>query len=374
MKKLFSTLFSFLILINFSPAAYAYNGDTSAEAVILYQPDTNSVLYGKNIHESHLIASTTKIMTALVVLENAAAYEIVEILPDYTGIEGSSMYLKAGERFTVKELLYGLLLISGNDAAVALANHVSGSVEDFAVLMNEKAKEIGCMNTHFTNPHGLDDEEHYSSAFDLALIMKAAMEDETFVEITSTKSIQIADRAMTNHNKLLWNCEGCIGGKTGYTENAGRTLVSVCERDNMELICVTISDRNDWEDHKSLYDWGYDEFCITDLSEEFSIPVISGDKDVVTAVCVSSKILTEESESLQISFFLPEFVYAPIYAGEKIGSVVISTDNNSVEYFITATEAVMTDESVPLSFWEQIKWSWYYYNGHSGYIPFIPRF
>ncbi len=372
MKKLIYVLLLIIFILSLCPAAFAYEGKCSAEAAILFQPDTNTVLYEKNPYDKHLIASTTKIMTALVVLENSAPDEIVEIVSEHTKVEGSSMYLKAGERFTVKELLYGLMLMSGNDAATALAHHVSGSIEEFAVLMNEKAYDLGCLNTHFENPHGLDADMHYSCAFDLALIIKAAMKNDTFAEIISTKEIVIAGRSMINHNKLLWECDGCIGGKTGYTEKAGRTLVSVCSRDGMELICVTISDKDDWNDHKSLYDWGYSEADLIDLSQNFDIPVVSGEMDSVSAKCESSSVIV--MDDYDVSYNLPKFVYAPVSVGERIGSIVITTEDEVYEYMIIATECIDVDESIPLSFWEQLKWSWYYYNGHSGHIPFIPRY
>jgi len=372
LKKLICIFMILIFTLSLCTVAFAYEGSCSAEAAILFQPDTNTVLYEKNAYDDYLIASTTKIMTALVVLENVSTDEIVDILPEYTKIEGSSMYLKTGERFTVKELVYGLMLMSGNDAAAALACHVSGSIEEFAALMNEKAYELGCLNTHFENPHGLDSDMHYSCAFDLALIMQAAMKIDAFAEINSTKEIEIAGRSMINHNKLLWECEGCIGGKTGYTEKAGRTLVSVCERDGMELICVTISDRDDWSDHKSLFDWGYSEFALTDLSPIIAVPVISGDKETVRAVCERSDILTDKN--CDISINLPQFVYAPVSIGEQIGSVCINTEDEACEYKIIAAESVDVDEAVPLNFWEQLKWAWYYYNGHTGHIPFIPRY
>ena len=185
------------------------------------------VVFEQNPDEKMRIASTTKIMTALVVLENCALDEQVEILPEYCGIEGSSMYLAPGERCTVEELLQGLLLVSGNDAAIALACHTAGDTDSFVALMNAKAFALGMENSSFANPHGLDGEGHYSTARDMAKLMCACMENEDFARINAKKSSTVGERVLYNHNKLLSGCPGCIGGKTGYTEAAGRCLVSL---------------------------------------------------------------------------------------------------------------------------------------------------
>ena len=363
----------FVFIISFCPTVFAYSGGCSADTAILFQSDTNTVLYEKNAYDSKLVASTTKIMTALVALENSSPDDIVDIRSEYTEIEGSSMYLKAGERFKVKELIYGLMLMSGNDAAVALACHVADSVEAFAALMSEKAYELGCLNTNFENPHGLDADKHYSCAYDLALIMKAAMQNDSFAEITSTKEIIIAGRSMKNHNKLLWNCDGCVGGKTGYTKKAGRTLVSVCNRDGMELICVTISDKDDWNDHMTLYDWGYSNNELIDLSQDFTIPVISGTKNEVKVFC-EQKYFMLKKKPYEIHYDLPELVYAPVSIGDCVGCVNVITEDEVYKYQIISTENIDIDETIKLSFWERIKWSWYYYNDHSGQVQFIPRY
>ena len=192
-----------------------------------------------------LIASTTKILTALVVLEHARLDEVVTIQPRHMA-EGSSMYLKPGETLTVETLLYGLLLCSGNDAAVALADHCGGSVARFVGWMNETAQRIGMTGSSFANPNGLDDEQHYSTARDMALLAAYAARNPTFVRLCSTRSVTVGGRTMTNHNKLLQSVEGCIGMKTGYTKAAGRTLVSCVRRDGRTLVAVTLQDGNDW--------------------------------------------------------------------------------------------------------------------------------
>ncbi len=228
----------------------------SARAAILYDCDRGVALYEKNADEEHLIASTTKIMTAVVALEQARLDDTVTVAQSHM-VEGSSMYLKPGESVTVEKLLYGLMLCSGNDAALALADHCGGGVDNFVALMNEKAGELGMVNTSFENPNGLDGEHHHSTARDMALLAAYAAEDPTFRRICSTKSVKIEGWTMENHNRLLKELDGCIGMKTGYTKAAGRTLVTVCERDGRRLAAVTLHDGNDWADHKALYTWGF---------------------------------------------------------------------------------------------------------------------
>ena len=216
MKRHIAVLLLIVAVFTAFPVSARADGNvpgTSAEAVVLIEAKSGKVLYEKNADEHMLIASTTKIMTALIVLENCEAGENVEILPEYTAVEGSSMYLKAGETLTVRDLLYGLLLASGNDAAVALACHTAGSISKFAALMNKKAAELGLKNTSFKNPNGLDEDGHYSSAGDLAVIMSAAMENEEFAEIAGTKTAVVGERIFTNHNKLLWDCPDVVAGK-----------------------------------------------------------------------------------------------------------------------------------------------------------------
>lgn len=202
------------------PACAAARPSVSAESCILVHADTGRVLYEQDAHRQMLIASTTKLLTALVVLDHCALDESVVITADSAGMEGSSMYLRAGQTRTVEQLLYGLLLVSGNDAAMALALHVSGSAGDFAVLMNEKAAALGMTESHFMNPHGLDQEGHYSTAADLATLGVACLESAALLRILSARSYTVEDCVYLNHNKLLWRCQGCVGGKTGYTKAA----------------------------------------------------------------------------------------------------------------------------------------------------------
>lgn len=238
----------------------------SAKSAILIDSDSGRVLYEHNSYEKLPMASTTKIMTGLLACESGKLSESVKVSAFASGTEGSSLWLKIGEKQTLENLTYGLMLKSGNDAAVAIAEYLGGSIDAFALLMNKKAREIGAVNTNFENPHGLDSDGHYTTAYDLALIAREAMKNTKFSEIVSTKTYSIPmqgekwNRALKNHNKLLWNYEGCNGVKTGFTKKCGRCLVSSAERYGRELICVTLNAPDDWKDHTYLLDYGFDSF------------------------------------------------------------------------------------------------------------------
>ena len=229
----------------------------SAKSAALLDGTTGECLCEKNGDQRALIASTTKIMTGLLVCEAGDLDRTVTVPETAAGTEGSSMYLKSGETLTRRELLYGMMLHSGNDAALTLATSVSGSEAAFVRQMNRRACALNLTQTHFANPHGLDSGENYSTALDLARLAQAALQNEQFRAVVSTKTITCAGRTLTNHNKLLWRYDGCIGVKTGYTRHAGRILVSAAERGGRMLIAVTISDPDDWRDHVSLLDYGF---------------------------------------------------------------------------------------------------------------------
>ena len=259
MKKTISLIICMAVLASvLTINAFAAPNDISAKAAILYCADTDDTLYAKNADERRLIASVTKIMTAIVVIENCNLDEVVKLKPEWCAVEGSSMYLDYKKTYTVRELLTGMMLVSGNDAATALACHLSGDERSFSAKMNEKAKQLDLENSSFRNPHGLDDDEHYSTARDLAKLAAYCMENEDFKQIASSYCAKIKDQTYYNHNRLLVEYDGCIGIKTGYTIAAGRTLVSCAERNGMRLICVTLSAPDDWNDHKKLLDYGFD--------------------------------------------------------------------------------------------------------------------
>ena len=291
------------------------------------------------------MASTTKLMTALIVLENCPLDRVVEIPADCCGIEGSSMYLRPGEHYSVEELLTGLLLASGNDAACALACCCAGNIESFCELMNRKAQEIGMRNSHFTNPHGLNEAGHYSTARDLALLMREAMNDERFATLVSMKSAVVGGQTLLNHNKLLDRCEGCLGGKTGYTQIAGRCLVSCVERNGTRFFCATLSDPDDWSDHEKLYDWAFSQYEERVLSAEslrFEVPVLSGEQALVQAVPAKTlRLLAARDVEIELHAELPFYVFAPVAAGANAGVLrVCAQDQLIAELPLVYAEAV----------------------------------
>ena len=313
-------------------AAPAEAVQTSASAAVLMEAETGRVLYAQNENDRRPIASITKLMTALVAVEtHPDLSQQVKILPEYVGVEGSSIYLKAGETVTLETLLYGLLLQSGNDAAMAVAGFCAGDTETFVGWMNERAESLGMVNTHFCNPHGLHETEHYSSALDMALLGKACLQNEQLCAIMSTKSISVGGRTFTNHNKLLWRYEGCVGMKTGYTETAGRTLVSAAERDGMTLVAVTLNDGNDWADHAALFDYGFSDWSSVQLTTEgarcASIPV-SGSIVRFVGVEFANDLawVITGNERITREIALPESVDAPIAKGKIAGSATFYLD------------------------------------------------
>ncbi len=318
------------LLFAFPTLSFAEREDISSQSTVLICADTGDVLYEDNADEKMLIASLTKIMTAILIIENCELDRLVIVKPDWCYIEGSSMYLKAGKMYSVNDLLYGMMLTSGNDAATALACHCSGDVEKFADLMNAKAKELGMSDSSFKNPHGLNDDGHYSTARDMATLTAYCMENEIFREIVSTKSYTVDELTYINHNKLLWNYDGCVGVKTGYTMAAGRTLVSCAERNGMRLICVTLGAPDDWNDHMKLYDEAFDKYELTVYDPQYfgaDIPTLMPTCKTLRAV--PSKrlaVLTQKGDSVDIELCLPRLVFAPPFDGMYAGTLSVSVN------------------------------------------------
>ena len=349
-----------LVLLTLSCLPVSAETDGPA-AMILYEPRTGAVLEALNADEPMLIASTTKIMTAMVVLERCTLHESVTVLPDQVLVEGSSAALQPWETYTVEELLYGLMLASGNDAACVLAEHTAGSIEAFAELMNEKVAELGLENTHFVNPHGLNDDEHYSSARDLAIMTAAAMKNETFCTIFGTARYTIHGVEFVNHNKLLESCPGCIGGKTGYTRAAGRTLVSCVERDGLRLICVTLHDANDWVDHTNSYDRAFSAYRYLPFPAQrwSQIPVITGTAAYVDVGCELPGALVHSGAQVETLVELPRFVFAPVEAGDVLGRVTVTENGRTVcTAELTAVHAVARDDDEGLLPWRPFWKNW----------------
>lgn len=332
----------------------------SAESAILMDAQTGRVIYEKNADKQSLIASTTKIMTALVVCEQTNVLDRVRVPKEAVGIEGSSMYLKEGEILTVQELLYGLMLHSGNDAAVALAIYCGGTVEGFAELMNDKAHRLGMHNTHFVNPNGLDSPGHYSTARDMAVLAAYAMQNPIFAKTVSTKSVTVGQRSLRNHNKLLWQLEGADGVKTGFTKAAGRILVSSCVRQGRHLIAVTMNDSDDWKDHQQLMEKGFSDYSVRQIVAKGdclgAISVVSGDRDDVRLLSTAdfSYSLTAD-ETPQIVLSQPDFVYAPVVQGQAAGYAYICLDGKTVgKVPLVYGQTVETEMIEKTSLWERL--------------------
>lgn len=361
MKKTIKTIICILILTAMLPInAFAEPKDISAKSAILYCADTGDTLYEKNADKRMLIASVTKIMTAIVIIENCDLNETIKPKPEWCAIEGSSMYLDYNKTYTVRELLTGMLLVSGNDAATALACHLSGDERSFSARMNEKAKQLGLKNTSFRNPHGLDDPEHYSTAHDLAVLASYCMENEQFKQIVSSYSAKIKDRTYYNHNKLLVTYDGCIGLKTGYTIAAGRTLVSCAERNGMRLICVTLSAADDWNDHKKMLDYGFDNYIMNTYgpdSFKLELPVSSAAEDTASAVPENTlRLLTKKEDKVDVKLEAPRILFAGGIKGEKVGKLTIFVNGElAAEQNLVYTESVPVDSSEHLTAWEHLQ-------------------
>lgn len=274
MKNTYLISIVVLLFAMFSTSFNVINAESapgvSASNAVVLNMDTNEVIYEKKANESREIASITKIMTAIVAIEQNDLDEKVLISSNAAKKEGSSIYTKAGDIYSLEDLVYGLMLRSGNDAATAIAEHVAGSEKGFAFLMNEKASWIGMQNSSFQNPHGLDEEEHFSTAYDMALLTSYAMKNDEFKKIFGTKKYlsKNIDYYWFNKNKLLMSNDYCTGGKTGFTKSAGRALVTTAEHEGKRIVVVTLNASNDWNDHRVLYDYAFKQ--IDEESEGFS--------------------------------------------------------------------------------------------------------
>ena len=307
----------------------------SARSAYVLDAVSGRVLYEKEAGEESLIASTTKIMTALVVCEQCNVLDRMRIPKEAVGIEGSSMYLKEGEVLTLQELLYGLMLSSGNDAAVALAIYCGGTVEGFVGMMNDMARALGLTDTHFENPNGLDAPGHYSTARDLAVLAAYAMENPIFYKTVSAKNVRIGERCLTNHNKLLWQVEGADGVKTGFTKAAGRILVSSATRDGRRLICATIHDPDDWKDHKALLETGFEQYQPEKILSAGdlvgTVEVAGGENQRVEILAAENfEYAIADGETPQVVLPEPGFVYAPAVEGADAGWAYVLIGNKTV--------------------------------------------
>ena len=359
-RRLFCYVFlTFCVASCLTCHAFAVN--TSAASFVLMEQGSGRMLLRQEADEPRLIASITKIITAVVALERGDLRERYTVTAEDMA-EGSSMYLKPGEELELEALLYGLMLASGNDAALAVAHCVSGSVEKFVAEMNAMAARLGMSATHFENPNGLDGQKHYSTAADMAKLTAYALENGDFRRIVSTVSVTLGERYLTNHNKLLHRYSGCIGVKTGYTKAAGRTLVSAVERQGMTLICVTLCDGDDWNDHMTLYDWAFETYTLKTVAragEVLGCAAVSGGSVpwVMAAVEEELAFPVKDGEKLTLEVQLPAFVAAPVIPGQVLGSANVLLDGQTVRTVplvaVGTSAAQTTNEKRTPSLWER---------------------
>lgn len=340
----------------------------SARSAILIDADSGAVLLEHNAYARMGMASTTKIMTALTVMRLTTPERTVSIPKEAVGIEGSSVYLCEGEKMTVEQLLYALLLASANDAATALAMICSGSVEKFADEMNAYANELGLQNTHFVNPHGLSDKDHYTTAYDLAIISRAALQNELLKQIFGTYKKDLpfegedGKRLVVNHNKLLRTYKGAIGMKTGFTKDTGRCLVSAAERDGLTLICVTLNAPDDWRDHTSMLDYGfecYTRYVFADVGKfEYSMPIVGAQQDSVTLTNTEPLVLTvKKGKEVSASYTVNSiyrFIYAPTEKGYSCATVTLECEEQISTSPLAVRDTVLAKE-VDNGIWKKIK-------------------
>ena len=368
MQRLF-LLITVFCLLSLSVPVTAAPAHIGAKAVIVMDATTGRVLFEQNAHEQLPIASTTKIMTALLALEHPSLNTVFEVDSTAIKVEGSSMGLQEGDTVSLYTLAQGMLLASGNDAANAAAVRIAGSVEGFAELMNARAAELGMLNTSFETPSGLDGEAHYSTAYDMAILAAHALKNPYFSDICSQYRIQVNfgnppyNRWLANHNKLLNYYEPAIGVKTGFTKKAGRCLVSAAQRDGITLICVTLNCPDDWNVHEQLYEQCFPMQQIAELSGNIptpEIPIAGGTSPFVHAVPYNIAYLpipADSAEKMQYRITAPAFIYAPLRSGQPIGQAEIIYDDK-----IFATFTLVSDRNVELlypyeektSFWSRI--------------------
>ena len=317
----------------FAPVSAA---DVSAKAAVLIEASSGDVVFEKNADIRLPMASTTKIMTAVAALENHSPDAVVTVNEKACGVEGSSVYLKPGEKLTMEELLYALLLESANDAAAAIAYEVSGDIPSFAALMNETAAKIGLTDSHFMNPHGLDCEGHYTTAHDLAKLTAYALQNEKFREIVSTYKHNIpypgeesgGVRVLLNHNKLLKLCDDVIGVKTGFTKKSGRCLVSAAERDGVCLIAVTLNAPDDWNDHRTMLELGFSEYSSALLADKgqfrVTIPAVgaSGENGITAENRDVLRVTVKKGDVITNRIDAPHIILTPVCEGDEVGRVV----------------------------------------------------
>lgn len=310
----------------------AYGADNSAQSAIVMDAQTHTILYEKNAYEERSIASTTKIMTALLAIESGGLDKCVTISKQMLNVEGSSLGLKLDDKLTLYDLVCGMMLTSGNDSANAVAIFLAGSLEAFSTMMNVRAEEIGMKNSYFITPSGLDEGNHHSTAYDMALLTATAVKCDVFCEIVSKQNAQIVvnneKRTVYNHNRLLSMNKNIFGVKTGFTEKAGRCLVSAENYNGNKIICVTLSCPNDWDDHLKLLEEAHKKYKKVKVKNSINITVVGGEKDSICCSYKSEYCLLGDVDVRE--YYFP-FVYAPIKKGDKVGVACVYYKNRIIE-------------------------------------------
>ncbi len=322
----------------FSLAVFSVKSQAlSAKSAVVINADSGEIIYGVNYDAQMPMASTTKIMTALILCENADMSKEITVTDEMVRVEGTSLGLKNGDRITYKDLLYGMMLSSGNDAANTIAISLGGSIDNFVDKMNERAKEMGLKNTHFNTPSGLDGNTHYTTAYELSLIAKKAVEHTEFCKAVSSSKATLyfgnPPRKITvkNHNKLLSVYSDVCGIKTGFTKKSGRCLVSMAKKDGKSVIAVTLNDKDDWKDHRDLLDIGLNAITVKEIKGiSADVKTVSGEKVFINAFAENKSITFTENTALHEKVLLPSFVYCPVKKGQKIGKAILIKDNKEI--------------------------------------------
>ena len=355
MKKTILIITMFLCVISF--VSVKGMGNISAQSAVLIEQSTDTVVFSKNSDKKMKPASTTKILTAICALEYGNLDDVVTVSKNAADQEGSSMYIEEGETITLENLLYGLMLNSGNDAAVAIAEHISGNTAEFAKLMNKKAVEIGAKNCNFVTPNGLDDDNHYVTAKDLALITSYALDNEKFREIVKTKTKVVTTeegvkKYLTNHNKMLNMYNGCIGVKTGFTKASGRTLVTASEKDGIIFVAVTLNAPDDWNDHVKMLNFGHENASRTMIINTTDVigvaSVIGGKSESVPLKCDKEYIgikINGINNKYEVNYNINK-LNAPVIANQKAGTATVL--RNGVKVFETDLKTVKAVEKIKI--------------------------
>ncbi len=365
-----------LIVFNIIFSADAASLQVSAKSAVLICADTGQILYEHNAREKMSMASTTKIMTALLAIENLSQEAEITIGNEVLNIDGTSLGLKPGDRVRVYDLLVGLMLSSGNDAANAVAVAVSGSVNTFVDLMNRRAEQIGMIDTSFATPSGLDDKNHYSTAYDMSLLTREALQNQLFAEIVGqyTATIHIGEKKiwLKNHNRLLQSYSGLIGVKTGFTKKSGRCLVTAAQRNETCLIAVTLNASDDWNDHCALLDFGFaavNRFTVCENTPQYYVDVVGGKANSVACVPAVEMVYSamQPLADLQLQVTTVPFVYAPVRQGDIVGKISCFYNGTKIaEAPLCATDdvefnAVVIQEKTKMQQWLQLLSGWFSY-------------